>query len=105
MPGYAVLMKYTPQGLANIKESPERIKQGRALVEKLGGRVVGVWVTMGEYDLIAIGEFPNDQAVATWALSLAKLDQRPIVARPRSRLLRIEGHVDCLRDAGHRASS
>ena len=73
MPGYAVLMKYTPQGLASIKESPERIKQGRALVEKLGGKVVGVWVTMGEYDLIAIGEFPNDQAVATWALSLAKL--------------------------------
>ena len=72
MPGYACLMKFTPQGLANIKDSPERIKQGRALVEKLGGKVVGVWVTMGEYDLIAIGDFPDDQAVATWALTLAK---------------------------------
>lgn len=72
MPGYAVLMKYTPQGLANIKDSPDRIKQGRALVEKLGGKVVGVWVTMGQYDLIAIGDFPNDQAVATWALALTK---------------------------------
>ncbi len=73
MAGYACLMKFTSQGLANIKDSPERIKQGRALAEKLGAKVVGVWVTMGEYDLIAIGDWPNDQAVATWALSIAKL--------------------------------
>ena len=73
MPGYACLMKFTPQGLANIKDSPERIKQGRALAEKLGAKVVGVWVTMGEYDLIAIGDWPNDQAVATWALAIGKL--------------------------------
>ena len=36
MSGYAALLKYTPQGLANIKDSPERIKQGRALAEKYG---------------------------------------------------------------------
>ncbi len=72
MPGYAVLMKYTPQGLADIKGSPERIKQGRALAEKLNAKVVGVWVTMGKYDLIAIADFPDDQAAAMWALALSK---------------------------------
>ncbi len=72
MPGYVALMKYTPQGLDKIKDSPERIKQGRALAEKLGAKVVGVWVTMGRYDLIAIADFPDDQAAAMWALALSK---------------------------------
>lgn len=72
MPGYVGLLKYTPQGIATIKDSPERIKQGRALAEKLGAKIVGVWVTMGKYDLVVIGDFPNDQAAATWALSLAR---------------------------------
>lgn len=72
MPGYVVLMKYTPQGLANIKDSPERIKQAWGLAEKLGGKPVGVWVTMGRYDLVAVGDFPDDQVAATWAITLAK---------------------------------
>ena len=41
-------------------------------MEKFGGKVVGVWVTMGQYDLIAIGDFPDDQAEALWALALSK---------------------------------
>lgn len=71
MPGYISLMKWTSKGIGEIKASPERIKQGKALAEKLGARVVGVWVTMGEYDMIAVGDFPNDQAAATFVLALA----------------------------------
>ncbi len=73
MPGYIILYKYTQQGLATIKESPERIKKAKALVEKLGGRVVGVWVTMGEYDLVSVGEFPDDQTAAAFALTHSRL--------------------------------
>ncbi len=72
MPASIILMKYTPQGLANIKDSPERIKQAKAAAEKMGIRVIGVWVTMGEYDLISIGEGP-DEAAATFSLALSKL--------------------------------
>ena len=73
MPGYIGLYKFTQQGLADIKASPERIKQAKAFAEKMGIRVVGVWVTMGEYDLVSIGDAPDDQTVAIYALSLAKL--------------------------------
>ncbi len=73
MPGYITLMKYTPQGLANIKASPERIKQAKAAAERMGIRVVGVWVTMGEYDLVTIGDAPDDQTQAAFNLALAKL--------------------------------
>ena len=71
MPGYIGLYKFTQQGLANIKESPQRIKDAKALAEKLGITVIGVWVTMGDYDLISVADAPNDEAVAIFALALA----------------------------------
>ena len=71
MPGYISLMRFTKQGLDDIKGSPKRIEEAKAGAEKLGIRVVGVWVTMGEYDLVAVCDAPNDQAVAVFQLALA----------------------------------
>ena len=73
MPTYISLMKYTQQGLANIKESPKRLKEGKAAAEKMGIRVIGVWVTMGEYDLVSVGEAPDMQTMAVFQLALARL--------------------------------
>ena len=50
MPGYISLCKYTQQGIAGIKTAPERLKQTKALFEKMGVRLVGIWWTLGEYD-------------------------------------------------------
>ena len=71
MPGYIGLYKFTKQGLATIKESPQRIKDAKAAAEKLGIKVIGVWVTMGTYDLVSVADAPNDEAVAVFALALA----------------------------------
>jgi len=71
MPGYISLMKYTQQGLANIKVSPQRIKDARAAAEKLGITIVGVWVTMGQHDLVAVADAPNDEAMTLFQLALA----------------------------------
>jgi uncharacterized protein with GYD domain len=73
MPGYISLYKFTQQGVANIKDSPQRIKDAKAAAEKLGIKVVGVWVTMGEYDLVAVCDAPSDEAVAVFTLALARL--------------------------------
>ena len=73
MPGYVMLFKWTQQGIASVKEAPERIKRAKAGVEKLGGSMVGVWVTMGQYDLVGIADLPNDEAAAIFALSIASL--------------------------------
>ena len=43
------------------------------MTEKLGGRVIGVWLTMGQYDLVGIAEFPNDEAAARMALEVGRL--------------------------------
>ncbi len=73
MPGYVSLLKYTQQGLANIKESPNRLKQAKAAAEKMGIKWVGAWVTMGEYDLVIVWDAPDDQTIAALALAQARL--------------------------------
>ena len=71
MPTYGLLMKYTDQGIKNIKDPPRRLAEGAKAYEAMGGKVLGYWATMGEYDILAIGEIPNDEAASAFALALS----------------------------------
>jgi uncharacterized protein with GYD domain len=62
-------MKYTSQGIANIKDSPDRIKAAHAAIEALGGKMLSYHVTMGQYDGVAITEFPDEEVAATMMLA------------------------------------
>lgn len=73
MPLYITLMKLTEQGAKNIKDAPERAKQGIKAFEEMGGKVLGFCLTMGEYDYVSIGEAPSDEAFATFILGLGAL--------------------------------
>lgn len=68
MPAYINLFKFTQQGIADVKGSPDRVKAVKAATEKMGGRTIGVWWTLGEYDLVAVSEAPDDQTAALMAL-------------------------------------
>ena len=70
MPIYIALYKLTDQGIKNIKEAPGRIEEGIKGAEAMGGKVLGFYTVMGEYDYVGIGEFPNDEAVISLALAL-----------------------------------
>ena len=70
---YVVLMKLTGQGAKNIKEAPQRAEEGIKAAEAMGGKVTGFYLTMGDYDYVAIGEWPSDEAAATFLLSLGAL--------------------------------
>ena len=71
MPTYIGLYKLTDQGIRTIKEAPGRIEAAIKGAEKMGGKVIGVYAVMGEYDYVAIGEFPSDEVATTWHLALA----------------------------------
>jgi uncharacterized protein with GYD domain len=71
MQSYVVLMKLTDQGIKDIKQAPQRIKDGISLFEHNGGKVLGFYLTMGEYDYVAVGEAPNDGVVLSFCLSLS----------------------------------
>jgi uncharacterized protein with GYD domain len=65
MPKYINLISWTDQGIRNIKDAPQRIDAFKKAVEAAGGKVNGFYVTMGEYDIVTIVDFPSDEAVAS----------------------------------------
>ena len=50
----------TDEGMRNIKYSPQHVQALRQAVEGAGGRMPHIYLTMGQYDLIAVIEAPSD---------------------------------------------
>lgn len=72
MAGYVVLYKFTEEGLATIKDTPARIQHAKELSAQMGIRVIGVWMTMGEYDMVSVVDAPDDQTLAARQLITGK---------------------------------
>ena len=70
MPTYIGLYKLTDQGIKNMKDAPRRVEDAVKGVEAMGGKVIGVYLVMGEYDYVTIGEFPSDEVAMTYAMAL-----------------------------------
>jgi uncharacterized protein with GYD domain len=73
MATYVMMMKLTDHGAKTIKEAPSRVEAAQKNLEKMGGKLVGFYLTTGEYDYLAIGEAPNDQVLLTFLLGLGSL--------------------------------
>jgi uncharacterized protein with GYD domain len=67
---YILLINWTDQGIGKIKESPDRFNQFKAMVEKVGGKLIGGYYTFGEYDVVIVMEAPNDEAVMSLMLKI-----------------------------------
>jgi uncharacterized protein with GYD domain len=70
MPTYISLLRYTQQGIGNIKGAPARIDAAKEAYRKAGGELKAVYLALGQYDLVVIADMPNDEAVARMALAL-----------------------------------
>jgi uncharacterized protein with GYD domain len=70
MPTYIALVTYTDHGMRHIRESPKRLDQAKALLKSMGGEFKAFYMTMGNYDLIAIYEAPDDAISARFTLML-----------------------------------
>jgi uncharacterized protein with GYD domain len=64
-------MNWTDQGVRDFKSTVERAEQATNLAEKMGGRVSAVYWTEGQYDLVGIAEFPDDETGSAYQLALA----------------------------------
>ena len=71
MPTYIGLLKLTEQGSKDIMNAPARIEEGIKLYQKMGGKLIGVYLVMGEYDYVTIGECPSDEVQTAFALALS----------------------------------
>jgi uncharacterized protein with GYD domain len=73
MPTYIMLAKWTDQGIRNAKESPNRLDSVRQLLKDMGGDFKLFFLTMGEYDMVAIYEAPDDAVAARFNLQLGMI--------------------------------
>jgi uncharacterized protein with GYD domain len=71
VPTYVTLFKWTEQGAKDVKNAPARFEASKKLTESMGGKVVGLYVTMGDYDIVAVTEGPSDEVASATALSIA----------------------------------
>ena len=70
---YVMLMKWTDQGVTNIRSSPKRADTARFLAKSCGAEIKELFMTMGEYDLIATVEAETDEAVTKFSLALSSI--------------------------------
>ncbi|HEY6290105.1 MAG TPA: GYD domain-containing protein [Terriglobia bacterium] len=69
MPTYVTLFRYTQKGIENVKDSPKRLDGVKKAMAAAGGSLKAFYLTTGQYDAIAITEFPDDQTMAKVALA------------------------------------
>ena len=72
MPHYVTLMRWTSQGIAGLPAWRERIEEGERIIDETGGKLVGVFVTMGRYDVVEIFEAPDDELAVEILMKLQR---------------------------------
>lgn len=72
MAKYVSLINWTPQGAATFRDTTERAQAADELFQSFGGSMVDVYWTLGQYDLVAIVEFSDDETATAALLRLAE---------------------------------
>ena len=72
MPHYVTLMRWTSQGVAGLPAWRERVEEGERVIKEAGGSLVGVYVTLGRYDVVEIFEAPDDQVAVEILMKLQR---------------------------------
>ena len=70
MTTYIVLLDWTEQGLKKLPDSPKRLDAAKKLISDMGGEFVAFYMTMGDHDMVAVCEAPDDNVAARFALQL-----------------------------------
>ena len=65
-------MRWTSQGLAGLPGWRERVEDGERTISEAGGQLVGVYVTLGRYDVVEIFEAPDDEVAVEILMKLQR---------------------------------
>lgn len=70
MPTYVSLVKWTDQGVRNVRDTVQRMHDVKALTERHGGKVLSYYWTQGAYDLIVTIEGTDELTAAADTLTI-----------------------------------
>jgi uncharacterized protein with GYD domain len=102
MPMYLTRFSYTPETWARLAKQPEdRRNAARAYIESVGGRLVGFWYALGEYDGYTLWEAPDSVSMAAVSIALSgggalsKVETTPLLTVEET--LEALGRVEAIR--------
>ena len=72
MARYVTLINWTAQGAGKFRNTIDRAAAADELFGSFGGSMVDVYWTLGQYDLVAVAEFPDDETATAALLRLAE---------------------------------
>jgi uncharacterized protein with GYD domain len=70
MPRFVSLIDWTQQGAENFQETVDRYEAAEQQFEQLGVRFVDVYWTLGEHDIVAVVEAPDDETATASLLAI-----------------------------------
>jgi uncharacterized protein with GYD domain len=70
MTTYILLINWTDQGIRSARDSAKRLDAAKKLLGDMGGSFKHFFLTMGDHDMVAVCEAPDDAVMARFALSL-----------------------------------
>jgi uncharacterized protein with GYD domain len=70
MATYISLIRYTQQGIENMKDSPGRLDMAKQVFKSMGASIKEFYLVTGEYDAVVIAEAPDDETMAKLALTI-----------------------------------
>jgi uncharacterized protein with GYD domain len=62
MATYVSLINWTEQGIRNFRDTTQRAADFSRLVESVGGKVRELLWTVGEYDIVCVADFPEEES-------------------------------------------
>ncbi len=73
MTTYIMLANWTDKGMQSVRDSPRRLDTAKKALKDMGGEFKAFFLTMGDYDIVAIYEAPDDAVAARFNLQLGML--------------------------------
>jgi uncharacterized protein with GYD domain len=73
MATYITLIDWTDQGIGNFRDSVDRATAFEKLCEQQGARVKDIYWCLGEHDIVAIFEAPDDETATALLLQTGSL--------------------------------
>ncbi|MFL5797714.1 MAG: GYD domain-containing protein [Actinomycetota bacterium] len=67
------LLNWTDQGIRNFGDSLKRAQAFSDTIEGMGGKVTGLWWTVGPYDLVSVIEAPDEETATAAMLKTGAL--------------------------------
>jgi uncharacterized protein with GYD domain len=90
---------YTTEAVKKLIAKPEdRTPVIQKAVEDLGGKLIGTWMSFGDYDVVVLADLPDNTAAASLALAVAAGGSlRSVKTTP---LLSVKDGLVALKNAG-----